>query len=107
MDFPGSIVVKTLHFQCRGHRFDPRSGNQDPACHMVQPKPFLNDLKKKKRRKKRKLLNAVLKTDYTMSLGRSRKTSVEAVIPVRDDTGQDLSGCALDIFKEETTGFFF
>ena len=52
MDFPGSIVVKTLHFQCRGHRFDPRSGNQDPACHMVQPKPFLNDLKKKKKKKK-------------------------------------------------------
>ena len=53
MDFPGSIVVKTLHFQCRGHRFDPRSGNQDPACHMVQPKPFLNDLKKKKKKKKK------------------------------------------------------
>ena len=48
----------------------------------------------------------MLKTDYTMSLGRSRKTSVEAVIPVRDDTGQDHSGCALDTFKEETTGFF-
>ena len=27
MDFPGSLVVKTLHFQCRGHRFDPWSGN--------------------------------------------------------------------------------
>ena len=22
-DFPGGLVVKTLHFQCRGHRFDP------------------------------------------------------------------------------------
>ena len=48
----------------------------------------------------------MLRTDYTMSLGRSRKTRVEAVIQVRDDTGQDHSGCTLDIFKEETTGFF-
>ena len=22
-DFPGGPVVKTLHFQCKGHRFDP------------------------------------------------------------------------------------
>ena len=26
-DFPGGPVVKTLCFQCRGCRFDPRSGN--------------------------------------------------------------------------------
>ena len=26
-DFPGGQGVKTLHFQCRGHRFDPWSGN--------------------------------------------------------------------------------
>ena len=26
-DFPGSPVVKTQHFQCRGCRFDPWSGN--------------------------------------------------------------------------------
>ena len=26
-DFPGGPVVKALHFQCRGHRFDPWSGN--------------------------------------------------------------------------------
>ena len=26
-DFPGSPVVKTLRFQCRGPRFDPFSGN--------------------------------------------------------------------------------
>ena len=26
-DFPGSPVVKTLHFHCRKHGFDPWSGN--------------------------------------------------------------------------------
>ena len=26
-DFAGGPVVKTRHFQCRGHRFDPWSGN--------------------------------------------------------------------------------
>ena len=26
-DFPGGPVVKTLRFQCRGHMFDPWSGN--------------------------------------------------------------------------------
>ena len=26
-DFPGSPVVKTLHFHCRGRRFNPWSGN--------------------------------------------------------------------------------
>ena len=26
-DFPGGPVVKTLSFQCRGHRFDSRSGD--------------------------------------------------------------------------------
>ena len=26
-DFPGSPVVKTRHFHCRGHRFNPWSGN--------------------------------------------------------------------------------
>ena len=25
-DFPGDPVVKTLHFHCTGHRFDPKSG---------------------------------------------------------------------------------
>ena len=61
---------------------------------MAQPKTLKNELK----RRKRKLLNAVLRTDYTMSLGRSRKTRAEAVIQVRDDTGQDHSGCTLDIY---------
>ena len=26
-DSPGGPVVKTPHFHCRGHRFDPWSGN--------------------------------------------------------------------------------
>ena len=26
-DFPGGPVVKIMHFQCRGHRFNPWSGN--------------------------------------------------------------------------------
>ena len=37
-DFPGGPVVKTLHFQCRGHGFGPRSQNEDPTCHMAWPK---------------------------------------------------------------------
>ena len=39
-DFPGGPPVRTLHFHCRGHGFDPWSGNSDPAC-----------LKKKKKKK--------------------------------------------------------
>ena len=31
-NLPGSPVVKTSHFPCRGHRFDPWSGNKDPTC---------------------------------------------------------------------------
>ena len=31
-DLPGGPVVKTLRFHCRGRRFDPWSGNQDPTC---------------------------------------------------------------------------
>ena len=30
-DFPGRPVIKTLHFQCRGHRFDPWVGYWDPT----------------------------------------------------------------------------
>ena len=36
--FPGSPVVKTLCFQCRGHGFNPWSGNWDPLCCTVRPK---------------------------------------------------------------------
>ena len=33
---PGGLVVKILHFQCRGSGFDPWLGNWDPTCRAVQ-----------------------------------------------------------------------
>ena len=30
-----AVVVKTLHFQCRGWGFYPWEGNQDPTCYVV------------------------------------------------------------------------
>ena len=35
-DFPGSPVVKTLHFQCKGHGFDPFFG--ELRSHMPKKK---------------------------------------------------------------------
>ena len=37
-DFPGSPVVKTPRFHCRGCGFDPWLGNKDPACHVEEKK---------------------------------------------------------------------
>ena len=37
-DFPGSPVVGTPCFHCRGQGFDPWSGNSDPTCHTAWPK---------------------------------------------------------------------
>ena len=37
-DITGGPGVKTLRFQGRGHGFNPRSGDQDPTCHMALPK---------------------------------------------------------------------
>ena len=37
-DFPSSPVVKTPGFQCRGHKFNPCLGNENPTCCIVQPK---------------------------------------------------------------------
>ena len=37
-DFPGGLVVKTVHFQCRGCRFDSWSRNKDPTCCVAWPK---------------------------------------------------------------------
>ena len=31
-DFPGSPVVKTQYFQCRGHGLNLWSENEDPIC---------------------------------------------------------------------------
>ena len=36
-DFPGGPAVRTLSFHCRGHRFDPWSGNEDPSCCVARP----------------------------------------------------------------------
>ena len=37
-DFPGSLVVKTPSYQCRGYRFNPCSRKQHPTCYMARPK---------------------------------------------------------------------
>ena len=31
-------TFETLHFNCKGHGFDPWLGNEDPACFIVRPK---------------------------------------------------------------------
>ena len=36
MDFPGGPVVKTPHFQCRGHGFHPET--EIPTCHAMAKK---------------------------------------------------------------------
>ena len=48
MGLPSGPVVKTPYFHCRGPRFDPWLGNQDPACHVVQPKKNFFLIKKEK-----------------------------------------------------------
>ena len=37
-EFPGSSVVRILHFHYRGYEFNPWSGNYDPVSCMVLPK---------------------------------------------------------------------
>ena len=37
-EFPGNPVVKTPHFSCREHGFNPWSGREDPVCCMAGPK---------------------------------------------------------------------
>ena len=44
-DFPGGLVVKTPHFQCRGNGFHPWWKNQDHTCHMAWPKKKNNSRK--------------------------------------------------------------
>lgn len=36
--FPGSPVVRTLHFHCWGPRFNPRAGNEDPQSTWLSQK---------------------------------------------------------------------
>ena len=38
-------MVETLCFHCRGHRFNPRLGSEDPTCYAVQPKINTNSFK--------------------------------------------------------------
>ena len=38
LNFPGSPIVKNLHFQCRSASPIPRQGNKDPTRPMAQPK---------------------------------------------------------------------
>ena len=40
-DSPGSLVVKNPHFHFKGHGFSSWSGNEDPACWMVQPQKYI------------------------------------------------------------------
>ena len=54
-DFPGGPVVKSLYFQCRGHRFHLWSGNQDPT--VLTAKKFK---KKKSNNKKNPTMIAML-----------------------------------------------
>ena len=56
-DFPGGLVVKTLHFQCRGCRFDSWSRNKDPTCCVAWPKK-----KKKKKNHTENRINLLLVT---------------------------------------------
>ena len=37
-DFPGGPVVRTPHFENRGHGVSPWSGHWDPICRVAQPK---------------------------------------------------------------------
>ena len=46
---PGDPAVQTRRFHCKGHRFNPWSGNEDRMCHVARPKN-----KKKKRKKERR-----------------------------------------------------
>ena len=42
---PGCPVAKSLHFRCRGCKFDPWSGSYGPTCHVLWPKEKQNKIK--------------------------------------------------------------
>ena len=74
-DFPGSPVVKTSWFHYRGHRFNPWSGNWDPAYCTVQPR-----LKKKKKVSESELFIDVSWSDAFLSRSRLREQMLFSVI---------------------------
>ena len=39
-DFPAGPMAKNLCCHCRGHGFDPWSGNYNPTCHVALPKKY-------------------------------------------------------------------
>ena len=51
-DFSGGPMVKTLRSQCKGHRFNPWSGNKEPTSCTVR-KEGRKERKRKRERKRR------------------------------------------------------
>ena len=69
-DLPSGLVIKTLNFHCRGHRFSLWSGNWDPSSRIVQGK-----IKSK--------LNLKISTNFLMSsLYKSSIFSIEYLFNV-------------------------
>ena len=66
-DFPGGPVVKTPHFHCRGHGFNPWQGSQDPACFVAKKK------KKKKKTTSYRLVNPTATKNFTLGLSNPEK----------------------------------
>ena len=64
-NFPGSPVVKTLSFQCKGQGFNPWLANQDPTCCSVA--------KAKKKKKKTWVLGQMKKSEAKSDLLRRKK----------------------------------
>ena len=74
-DSPGGPVIETLHFHCRGSSFDPRLGNYDPACCMVQPKE----------KRKKKTINLDLHFTVKISVMGIKTLSVKNLNPLEQN----------------------
>ena len=48
-DLPDGPMVRTRSFHCKGNRFDPWSGNEDPTCCQRKKKKKSQSIKKKTR----------------------------------------------------------